>query len=173
MNILRRLIGRIKLKSRGANHIVGWDMTPEQAHAFFVFQRKTVLTLFGFSTDYENEAAVLQKVRKILSGYSPETTLVNIGATAGGIGGAYPLAKSMGFTTTGIVSTLALDDVEQISEAVDHICFMADKQWGGRLPDSKYLSPTSKAMVACSDILIAIGGGEVTRDELQIGRAHV
>jgi hypothetical protein len=53
---------------------------------------------------------------------------------------------------------------------VDHICFIADKQWGGKLPNSKYLSPTSKAMVACSDILIAIGGGEVTRDELLAGQ---
>ncbi|MGD8406368.1 MAG: hypothetical protein PVJ21_22115 [Anaerolineales bacterium] len=170
MNMLRRLIGRIKLKSRGKNHIVGWDMTTEQAHAFFVFQMKTALTLFGFSSEYEDETAMLQKVRNILSGYSPETTLVNIGATSGGIGGAYPLAKSMGFTTTGIVSTLALDNVDQINEAVDHICFIADKQWGGRLPNSKYLSPTSKAMVACSDVLIAIGGGEVTRDELLAGK---
>lgn len=170
MNIFRRLLGRIKLKYRGKNHIVGWDMTPEHARAFFVFQRKTVLTFFGFSSEYEDEAAMQQRVRKILSGYSPETTLVNIGATARGIGGAYPPAKSMGFTTTGIVSTLALDDVEQISETVDHICFIADKQWGGKLPDSKYLSPTSKAMVACSDILIAIGGGEVTRDELLAGK---
>ncbi len=170
MNIFRRLIGRIKLKFRGKNDIVGWDMTPEQAHAFFVFQRKTVLTLFGFSTGYEDEAAMLRKVREILSGYSPDTTLVNIGATAGGIGRAYPLAKSMGFTTTGIVSTLALDNVEQISEVVDHICFIADKQWGGKFPNSKYLSPTSKTMVACSDILIAIGGGEVTRDELLAGK---
>ena len=145
-------------------------MTPEQAHAFFIFQRKTVLTLFGFSARYEDEEAMLRKVREILLGYSYETTLVNIGATTGGIGRAYPLAKSLGFTTTGVVSTLALDSVDQISEAVDHICFIADKQWGGKLPDSKYLSPTSKAMVTCSDIFIGIGGGEVSRDELIAGK---
>jgi len=145
-------------------------MTPEQAHAFFAFQRKTVLTFFGFSSGYEDDTAMLRKVREILSCYPSETTLVNIGATAGGIGAAYPLAKSLGFTTTGIVSTLALDNAEQISEAVDHICFISDNQWGGKLPDSNYLSPTSRAMVTCSDILIGIGGGEVSRDELLAGK---
>ena len=171
MNIFRRLIGRLKLKALGNNHIVGWHMTPEQACAFFARQRKTVLTLFGFSAGYEDEITMLQTVRRILSNYSPETTLVNIGATAGGIGRAYPLSKSLGFTTTGIVSTVALDNVEQISEAVDYICFIADDQWGGKLPDSKYLSPTSHAMVTCSEILVGIGGGEVTRDELMAARA--
>ena len=113
---------------------------------------------------------MLQTVRIILSGYSPETTLVNIGATKGGIGVAYPLAKSLGFTTSGIVSTRALKDVEQISSAVDFICFIEDNQWGGKLPDSDALSPTSEAMVSCSDVMIGIGGGEITRDEMLAGK---
>ena len=122
------------------------------------------------SIKYERWHAKYTRVRETLSGYSPETTLVNIGATAGGIGAAYPLAKSLGFTTIGIVSTLALDDVGQISEAVDRICFIADNQWGGKLPGSNELSPTSEAMVACSDILVGIGGGEISRDEMLAGQ---
>jgi hypothetical protein len=145
-------------------------MSPADARAFFSLQGKTVLTLLGYSASYENENTMLQTVREILLGYSPKTTLVNIGATEGGIGAVYPLAKSMWFTTTGIVSTIALSDGMPISKAVDYVCFIADDQWGGRLPGSNELSPTSRAMVDCSNILIGIGGGEITRDEMVAAR---
>jgi hypothetical protein len=170
MNSLRQFIGRIRLQLRGNNQVVGWKMTPAEALAFFSAQGKTVLTFLGFSSSYENENTLLQTVRVILSGYSPGTTFVNIGATEGGIGAAYPLAKSLGFTTTGIVSTKALKAPGQISEAVDYVCFIADEQWGGKLPDSNELSPTSKAMVVCSDVMIGIGGGEISRDEMMAGK---
>jgi hypothetical protein len=175
MSKLLQLIGRFKLQLRGKNHIVGWNMPPEAVIAFFLRQGKTVLTFYGYSgAGYEDEKGMLEIARKVLSGYSPETTLVNIGVTSVGCGAIYPLAKSMGFTTTGIVTSLALEhpaDVAGISEAVDHICFVADKQWGGKLPGSDELSPTSKAMVACSDILVAIGGGDISLDELLEGKA--
>ncbi len=100
-----------------------------------------------------------------------KTTLVNIGVTSVGIGAVYPLAKSMGFTTTGIVTSLALDR-DDISASVDHICFVADKQWGGNLPDSYELSPTSRAMVECSDILVGIGGGGISEAEMLAGKAQ-
>jgi hypothetical protein len=166
MNSLRQIIDQIKIQLRGKNRIVGWKMTPAEACGFFSAQGKTVLTLLGFSGSYESESALLQTVREILLGYSPETTIVNIGATAGGIGAAYPVAKSLGFPTAGIVSTKALEDGAPISEAVDYVCFIADEQWGGKLPNSDELSPTSKAMVACSDVMIGIGGGEISRDEM-------
>jgi len=166
MNGLRQFLDRIRLQLRGKNHIVGWNMNPAEARAFFSAQGKTVLTFLGFSTSYEYEDALEQTVREILLGYSPETTLVNIGGTEGGIGAAYPIAKSQGFTTTGIVSTKALEDGVPISTAVDHICFIADDSWGGKLPNSNELSPTSTAMVECSDIMVGIGGGEISRDEM-------
>ena len=145
-------------------------MTPTETRTFFKTLGKTVVTFFGYSADYEHEAALLTMARDILSQYSPTTSLVNIGATAGGIGAVYPLAKTMGFQTTGIVSSVAAGHMEYISDAVDHVCFVSDTQWGGKLPNSNDLSPTSQAMVFCSDILIAIGGGEVSRDELLEGR---
>ena len=80
------------------------------------------------------------------------------------------MVKSMGFTTTGIVSTEALKYPNEISEAVDYVCFVKDSQWGGYLPDSKVLSPISEAMVACSDILVGIGGNEISRDEMLAGK---
>ena len=173
MSILRQLIGRIKLQLRGKNHIVGWYMTPEEVIAFFRSQGKTVLTFYGYSgMGYEDEKGMLQVAKEVLSRYSPKTTLVNIGATSVGIGAVYPLAKSMGFITTGIVSTQALEFLEDISDAVDHVCFVTDEQWGGKLPNSDQLSPTSKAMVECSDILVGIGGGGISLDEMLAGKAQ-
>lgn len=150
--------------------VIGWRMTPGEALAFFKSQRKTVVTFFGYSVDYENEKAMLKKAEDVLAGYSPATFLINIGATRGGAGAIYPIAKAMGFTTTGIVSSLATQYLDDISNAVDHVCFIMDSQWGGKLPNSNHLSPTSQAMVACSDILIGIGGGEISRDEMIAGR---
>lgn len=115
---------------------------------------------------------MLKIVRDILSQYAPEKTLVNIGATMGGMGRAYPLIKSLGFVTAGIVSTEALLYPGDISDACEHVCFIKDKQWGGNLPNSAKLSPTSQAMVDSSDILVAIGGGKVSRDELLAGKAQ-
>ena len=176
MSTLRQLISRFKLQLRGKNHIVGWNMTAEAVIAFFLRQRKTVLTFYGYSgMGYEDEKAMLEIARKVLSRYSPETTLVNIGVTSVGIGAIYPLAKSLGFTTTGIVTSLALEHsagVAGISEAVDYICFVADKQWGGNLPNVDQLSPTSKAMVECSDILVGIGGGGIGEAEMLAGKAQ-
>ena len=152
-----------------SNHqskIVGWEMTPAETQTFFTSLGKKVVTFVGYSVDYENEGAMLGLAKKFLSGYSPETFLINIGGTSGGIGAVYPIAKEMGFKTTGIVSSLAAEYLENVSEAVDHVCFVADNAWGGNSPDSGELSPTSQAMVLCSDILIGIGGGEVSRDEL-------
>ena len=173
MSILRQLIGHIKLLLRGKNHIVGWNMTPEEVIAFFRSQGKTVLTFYGYSgMGYEDEKGMLQVAKEVLSRYSPKTTLVNIGATSVGIGAVYPLAKSMGFITTGIVSTQALEFLEDISDAVDHVCFVTDEQWGGKLPNSDQLSPTSKAMVECSDILVGIGGGGISLDEMLAGKVQ-
>ena len=171
MSVLRQLIGRFKLQRRGGNNIVGWSMTPEEAVSFIRMRGKTVLTFFGYSgMGYEDEEGMLQIVQNILSQYLPPKTLINIGATDVGVGKAYALAKALGFETSGIVSTQALEYPEDISTAVDHVCFIKDNQWGGMLPNSDELSPTSRAMVDCSDILAAIGGGDISRDELLEGK---
>ena len=171
MGALQQFMGKIRLQLRGKNHIVGWAMTPEEAMAFFQTQGKTVLTFFGYSIDYNDKDGMLKIVRDVLAQYSPEKTIVNAGAT-GSLGAVYPIAKTMGFMTTGIVSALVLQYPNAINLAVDYICFIADKFWGGKLPNSDELSPTSKAMVACSDILVAIGGNDVSRDELLEGKAQ-
>ena len=159
-----------RVESSGKNNVVGWGMTPDETREFFKGRGKAVITFFGYSVDYENEEAMQKIVKDVLSGYSPETFLINIGATYGGIGAAYPIAKSIGFITTGIISSLAIQYLDDISSAVDHVCFVTDNQWGGKLPNSNDLSPTSQAMIVCSDILIGIGGGKISRDEMVAGK---
>jgi hypothetical protein len=145
-------------------------MTPEETISFFRRQGKITLTFFGYTVKYQDKEALFSIVRDVLAQYSPEKTLVNAGAT-GSMGDAvYTTAKSMGFTTTGIVSKLALAYPDDIHPNVDHICFLEDKTWGGKLPNSEKLSSTSKAMVECTDILVAIGGGDISRDELLEGK---
>jgi hypothetical protein len=150
--------------------VIGSEMTVAETELFLRSFKKRVVTFFGYSVDYEDEDAMLAIAGNVLSEYPPETVLINIGGTSGGIGAIYPLAKAKGFTTTGIVSSQAIEHFQYISKAVDHVCFVLDIQWGGKLPGSNGLSPTSQAMVLCSDEMIAIGGGEVTREELIAGK---
>jgi hypothetical protein len=171
MSILRQLIGRIKLRWRGKNHIVGWGLTPEETVSFIRSRSKMVLTFYGYSgMGYEDEDIMMGTAREVLSQYRPEKTLVLSGATEVGIGAVYALAKSLGFETAGIVTSKAAEKPEEISPFVDHICFIKDTQHGGKLPNSNELSPTSRAMVDCSDIMVAIGGNDISREELVEGK---
>lgn len=160
------------LGPNGKKEIVGWDMTPPETQDFFKRLGKKVISFFGYSDRYQDEEAMLNIARGVLAEYSPGTWLLNAGATRGGIGAVYPVAKAMGFITTGIVSSQVLEDLEEISDAVDYVCIVRDNQWGGKLPGSNLLSPTSDSMVMCSDVLIGIGGGEISRDEMLAGETQ-
>ena len=139
----------------------------KQVRAFFEASDKAVLTFAGYSgAGYEDEAELERIAKSVLSEYDPATTIVNIGVTPDGIGIVYQWAKEMGFQTTGIVSSCALDYQAQASKHVDHAFFVVDSSWGGFLDGTRDLSPTSEAMVSVSREIVAIGGGEVSRDEL-------
>jgi hypothetical protein len=139
--------------------------TPEQVKAYFDRQDKTVLTFMGYSgAGYEDPESVRRAAEAILARHDPAKTIVNLGGTAEGIGSVYEIAKARGFATSGIVSTEAARTQTPLSPHVDTLFFVEDTSWGGMV-DGR-LSPTSEAMVAASDILVAIGGGEIARDEL-------
>jgi hypothetical protein len=140
---------------------------PSAIADFFKGRRKTVLTFAGFSgAGYEEPERMLALAADALDDADPATTIVNAGATTDGIGAVYELAKARGFETAGVVSTQAIEHDEPISTFVDHVFFVLDKSWGGFLEDGETLSPTSACMVAVSDVMVAIGGGAVARDEL-------
>lgn len=143
------------------------DSSPAEVKKFFEQRGKVVLTFVGYSgAGYEDEQAMLREARKVLSEYSPKKTIVNIGVTPDGIGAVYGLARKMGFETTGIVSSQARKYKAGVSPHVDKAFYIADETWGGFKENSRELNPTSEAMVECSDALVALGGGEVARDEL-------
>jgi len=147
------------------------DATPEQVRAFFDADGRTVVTFLGYSgAGYEDPASMLAHAGRELDRLDPRKTIVNIGATADGIGAVYELAKRRGFLTTGIVSSDAKRSGATLSPCVDTVFFIADSSWGGYLPGTRTLSPTSAAMVDASGRLVAIGGGEVARDELLAAR---
>jgi hypothetical protein len=170
MSAFRRTIGKFWIWSTRGRHVAGWGMTPEEALVYFKSRGKSVLTILGFSIGYQHKDELLKWVFQALETHHPDQTLINIGATRGGVGEVYPFVKAMGFDTTGIVSTEVFQYPGALSHDVNQICFIKDKVWGGRLAGSDELSPTSKAMVLCSDLMVAIGGGEIVRDELLAGR---
>ena len=139
--------------------------------AFFKEQHKSVLTFLGYSAaDYENRRAMIERATRILDQFDPAKTIVNIGATPDGIGAVYEVARRKGFVTAGIVSTQAKESHAALSPCVDIVFFVKDATWGGFLEGTERLSPTSTAMVDSSDRIVAIGGGEVARDELTAAR---
>ncbi|MGE0812845.1 MAG: hypothetical protein AB7O28_01280 [Vicinamibacterales bacterium] len=143
------------------------EATPAEVEAYVKAQGKRVLTFVGYSgAEYENQALMLVAARSALTSHDPRATIVNIGATIEGIGAVYELARTLGFATMGIVSTQARDTKATLSPCVDRVFFIRDQTWGGLLEGQQRLSPTSAAMVAVSDEVLAIGGGDVSRDEL-------
>ena len=158
----------------GARMVLGCDppmttrvASPEKIRAFFKNKKMRVLTFLGYSgAEYENKAAMLGQATRILSQFDPAKTIVNIGATAEGIGAVYEVAKRKGFLTVGIVSTQAKEGKVALSPCVDVVFYVKDTTWGGFIPGTENLSPTSRAIVENSDVIVAIGGGEVARDEL-------
>jgi hypothetical protein len=133
-------------------------------------RERPVLTFLGYSgAEYELHAQMLAQAAAVLAAHDPAKVLVNIGVTSAGIGSVYALAKQLGFATMGIVSTQALADEGQWSTAVDQVFMIEDATWGGA-DAAGMLHPTSAAVVAVSDDIVAIGGGAIARDELLAGR---
>ena len=173
------LIGLILTALLGVSPIAGacdgqatlHDATPKQVEAFVRSRHLDVLTFAGYSgAGYQDRDAMLVQARAALLKFEPRRTLVNIGATEEGIGAVYELAKGMGFATIGIVSVLAREQGVALSKCVDDVFFVRDTTWGGRLPGSTALSPTSTAIVQASRTIVGIGGGAIARDEMTAAR---
>jgi hypothetical protein len=126
-----------------------------------------VVSFLGYSgAGYENADAMLEQVDRVLQRLDVEKTIINIGATAEGIGAVYDAAKRRGFKTSGIVSSQAKKENVPLAQCVDYTFYVSDDTWGGYDERTHKLSPTSEAMVTVSDELVAIGGGDIARDEL-------
>ena len=147
------------------------DATLASIKAFIHTKQMAVLTFGGYSgAQYEAPEALLEHASHVLDRHDSARTLINIGATAEGIGAVYEIAKKKGFTTMGIVSTLAREERVALSKCVDYVFFVKDRTWGGQVPGTNHLSPTSAAIVESGTSFVAIGGGDVTRDEMLAAR---
>jgi len=140
---------------------------PNQAVDAIRSKGHRIVTFMGFSGGgYEDPERVSDLLRGFLAGLDPRSVTVCSGATADGIGAVYPIAKTLGFATIGIVSSLAESEHARLSDTVNKIYVIGDKNWGGLRNDGT-LSPTSVAMVDASDEIIAIGGGDIACDEIK------
>ncbi len=128
---------------------------------------RRVVTFVGFSgAGYEEPASVRKLLAEVLADFDPREVIICSGATPDGIGVVYAIAKARGFATVGIVSAVAETNHAPLSDAVDTIYVIEDQDWGGRRCDGT-LAPTSAAMVGAADEIIAIGGGDIGRDEIE------
>jgi tetratricopeptide (TPR) repeat protein len=144
---------------------------PNDAVGFIRSAGRRVVTFMGFSGGgYEDPERVNGLVRDFLGGLDPGSVIVCSGATEEGIGAVYPIARSLGFATIGIVSSLAVSEHARLSDDAETIYVIEDTDWGGRRGDGT-LSPTSVATVGASDEIIAIGGGNIARDEIEAAMA--
>ncbi len=147
------------------------DAGLDEIEKFYQDQQKEVVTFVGYSgAGYEDEQAMLETAKTVLTDFNPQLTIVNIGATIDGIGAVYEQAKQLGFVTTGIVSSQAKEYKAELSPCVDHVFYVQDDSWGGFLGGTTELSDTSTAMVNNSDVMIGIGGGQVAADELTMAK---
>lgn len=149
------------------------EATPRSVAQFVQHSGKKVLTFTGYSAaGYQDGHSLREHAARILAASDPGAVLVNIGATAEGIGAVYEWAKAAGFTTMGIVSSLARTEGVPLSPCVDHVFFVDDTTWGGLSPATGRLSPTSQAIVSNSSSIVGIGGGDVARDEMLAAQAR-
>ena len=76
----------------------------------------------------------------------------------------------MGFETFGIVSTQASNYLDGV-KSVDHPYLVHDDTWGGYQNSTQTkLNPTSEAMVAVSNVMVAYGAGDIGLAELRAGQ---
>jgi hypothetical protein len=146
--------------------MVEQDASPAAVREFFSSRDWRVVSFLGYSgAGYEDTQAMIEQADRILQQLDVEKTVINIGATAEGIGAVYEIAKARGFKTSGIVSSVSKSKA-QLSQCVDYVFFVPDESWGGYDKETGKLTPTSEAMLLASNELIAIGGGDIARDEL-------
>jgi hypothetical protein len=138
---------------------------------------RRIITFGGYGElGYEDEAGVLAIARAELQGCDPAHTLVATGTliTRGfqpGIALVYGLAREMGLPTLGIHPSVALREPGRhlLADGVDRACFVDDPTWGGCDAQGRP-SATLQALLAVTDLFVAIGGGEHTAQELRCFR---
>lgn len=156
------------MKIRGENRhdttfIVSKPTSPDTALERIRSSGRIIHSIFGFSgLGYRHPDDVMQAVENDLRQLNPDITTVAIGATEEGIGAAYKVARDLGFTTLGIVSSKSIVYDGRYSDFVDEVVIVHDTEWGGYVPGSTDMTPTTQVFVKGSDSIAAYGGGQIT-----------
>lgn len=140
----------------------------------FAEKRKSVVTFLGFGEmGYENDQELERIINSELEKYSTENTIINTGtlpsiASGNGIFQVYIHAKEIGFQTSGIYPSIALNFPQDyvLPACVDDYYFIEDDTWGG-LRDGGLPSNTLQALTAITRQAVVIGGGRHTAQEMQ------
>jgi hypothetical protein len=168
------------LDAHGIDDVVALPASPRlwsEHELVEVFRRsgKHVLTFLGFGElGYEDESELYRITVGELSRYAPQSTIVNTGTlvTLGfqrGIADVYECARRMGFMTTGIHPSIALNSPKKhaLSPWVDEVFFVVDDTWGGLMHESMTPSPTLRTLIAVTHEVVVIGGGKHTAEEME------
>lgn len=140
------------------------EASPEAAVAQLRSAGRLVIGLTGSSANgYQDVTWVRRTLRTTLEAFDQSRTILLAGGTPEGIGIGYFVANELGMETRGVVSSKAA--TSYLSPLSDLTYRITDSSWGGYLPGTQTLSPTSRANVEAMDIVISIGGGAITRDE--------
>lgn len=138
---------------------------------------KHVMVFSGFSElgyrDPEKlEETIREQLDKAIVCYGPANVCVAAGATSVGIGIAYALAAERGVDTIGVVSVLAKDKPEMVSEYCNKVIYVDDPGGSWRVVNARnesymaYLARDMKDFGKTGEFL-ALGGGSVAMDELR------
>lgn len=149
-------------------------VSPTDVRRFFRSLGRKVILFAGFGElGYQEEGVVERIAQEVLGSWPPDKAVVACGTLLrrgghDGIARVYAVAKTLGFETSGIHPSIALEfsATHQVSPHEDHVFFVEDATWGGFLDGGRRLSPTLHTILEVSDELVVIGGGKHAADEL-------
>jgi hypothetical protein len=126
---------------------------------------RRIVTFSGFSGAGYEDPDTLKELMVSIVDKLDRSVIICSGATAEGIGAIYPIARARDFDTIGIVSSQAEKQKARLADDLDTIYMIEDESWGGCRDDGA-LSPTSAVTLGASDEIVAIGGDNIARDEI-------
>lgn len=152
-----------------------WKVTPAAAVLkFFHALDKRLICFAGYGElGYEEPDCVRKISMEVLDSLDRSTVAVHCGTLLrkGGLNGIadiYPIARDMGFTTSGLFPSIALQfgETHHVPPDCEHPFFIEDTGWGG-FRDHQVLSPTLSLHLEIAAELVVIGGGKYAAEELQ------
>ncbi len=152
-----------------------WKVTPAGViEQFFDALDKHLICFAGYGElGYEEPGCVRTVCMEVLDPLDRNAVVVHCGTLLreGGLNGiadVYQIARGMGFTTTGLFPSIALNfhETHRVAPDCEYPFFIEDTGWGGFRED-RTLSPTLTLHLYIAAELVVVGGGKYAAEELQ------